>query len=148
MLLEFQRIIERAVALHAPIKACIIRTDKPNFLLQEKWLCEETKRQFSRISEDETKNDLIRQNAKQLLSSFMELNSEKARWKFIQDLRNKEKAQAKIQSLLNSFDDKITKPMEISNLLNYRFSTLEEFIGLQQTNNIPSKTAPRKCFNF
>ena len=147
MLLEFQRIIERALALHDPIKACYIRTDKPKFLLQEKWLCEETKRQFSRISEDETKNDLIRQKEKQFLSSFIELNSEKARWKFIQDLRNKEKTQARIQSLLNSFGDKITKPMEIANLLNYRFSTLGEFIGLQQT-NIPPKTAPRKCFNF
>ena len=61
----------------------------------------------------------------------MELNSEKARWKFIQDLRNKEKTQARIQSLLNSFGYKITKPMEIANLLNYRFSTLGEFIGLQ-----------------
>ena len=80
MLLEFQRIIERALALHAPIKACYIRKDKPKFLLQEKWLCEETKRLFSRISEDETKNDLIRQKEKQVLSSFMELNSEKARW--------------------------------------------------------------------
>ena len=38
--------------------------------------------------------------------------------------------------------------MEIENLLNYRFSTLGEFIGLQQTNNIPPKTAPRKCFTF
>ena len=133
MLLEFQRIIERALALHAPIKACSIRTDKPKFLLHEKWLCEQTKRQFSRISEDETKNDLIRQKEKQLLSSFMELNSEKARLKFIQDLRNKEKTQARIQYLLISFGDKITKPMELANLLNYRFSTLGEFIGLQQT---------------
>ena len=147
MLLEFQRIIERALALHAPIKACYIRTDKPKFLLQEKWLCEETKRQFSRISEDETKNDLIRQKEKQLLSSFMELNSEKARWKLIQDLRNKEKTQARIQSLLNSYGDKITKPMEIANL-NYRFSTLGEFIALQQTNHILPKTAPRNCCNF
>ena len=80
MLLEFQRIIERALALHAPIKACYIRTGKPKFLLQEKWLCEETKRQFSRISEDETKNDLSRQKERQLLSSVMDLNSEKARW--------------------------------------------------------------------
>ena len=147
MLLEFQRIIERALALHAPNKACYIRTDKPKFLLQEKWLYEETKRQFSRISDVETKNDLIRQKEKQLLSRFMELNNEKTRWKFNQDLRNKEKTQARIQSLLNSFDDKITKPMEIANLLNYRFSTLAEFIGLQQTNNIPPKTA-RKCFKF
>ena len=38
--------------------------------------------------------------------------------------------------------------MNIANLLIYRFSTLEEFIGLQQTNNIPPKTAPRKCFTF
>ena len=120
-MLEFQRIIERALALHAPIKTCYIRTDKPKLLLQEKWLCEETKRQFSRISDDETKNDLIRQKELQLLSSFKELNSEKARWKFIQDLRNKEKTQARIQSLLNSFGDKITKPMEIANLLNSDF---------------------------
>ena len=148
MLLDFQRIFERALALHAPIKAYYIRTDKRKFLLQEKWLCDETKRQFSRISDDETKNDLIRQKQKQLLSSFMELNSEKARWKFFQDLRNKEKTQARIQSLLNSFDDKITTPMEIANLLNYRFSTLGEFIGLQQTNNMPPTTAPRKCFKF
>ena len=38
--------------------------------------------------------------------------------------------------------------MEIANLLNYRFSTLGEFIGLQQTNNIPPKTVPGKCFKF
>ena len=38
--------------------------------------------------------------------------------------------------------------MENANLLIYRFSTLGEFIGLQQTNNIPPKTAPRKCFTF
>ena len=61
MLLEFQRIIERALALYAPIKACYIRKDKPKFLLQEKWLCEKQKKQFSRTSDDETKNDLIRQ---------------------------------------------------------------------------------------
>ena len=38
--------------------------------------------------------------------------------------------------------------METANLLNYRFFTLGEFIGLQQTNNTPPKTAPRKCFKF
>ena len=78
----------------------------------------------------------------------MELNSEKARWKFIQDLCNKEKTHARVQSLKNSFGDKISKPLEIANILNYRFSTLGEFIGLQQTNNIPPKTSPRKCFKF
>ena len=38
--------------------------------------------------------------------------------------------------------------MELENLLNNRFSTLDEFSGLKQANNIPSKTAPRKCFKF
>ena len=38
--------------------------------------------------------------------------------------------------------------MEIANLSNYRFCTLGEFIGLQQTNNVPPQTAPRKCFKF
>ena len=38
--------------------------------------------------------------------------------------------------------------METANLLYYRISTLGEFIGLQQTNNIPPKTAPRKFFKF
>ena len=145
MLLEFPRIIETASALHTPIEACYNRIDKQKILLQEKWQCEETKRQFSRISDDETKNDLIRQKEKQLLSCFRDLNSEKARWKFIQDLRNKEKTQARIRSLLNSFRDKITKPMEIANPPNYSFSTLGAFFGLQQTNNIPPKIAPRKC---
>ena len=78
----------------------------------------------------------------------MELNSEKARWNFIQDLRNKEKTQTRNRSLSNGFGNKITKPMAIANLLNYRFSTLGEFIGLQQANNIPPKTAPRKSFTF
>ena len=138
MLIVFQRIIEKSLALFAPIKACFIRKDKPKFLLREKWLCEKTKKQFSRISDDKTKNDLTCQK-KQLLSSLMELNSEKARWNFIQDLRNKEKTQTRIHSFLNSFGNKITKPMEIANLLNYRFSTLGEFNGLQQTINNPPK---------
>ena len=108
----------------------------------------ENKKKFSWINDDETKNDLIRQKEKQLLSSFIELNSEKARWNFFQDLRNKEKIQTRIHTLLNNFANKITKPMENANPLNYRFSNLGEFIGLQQRNNIPPKTAPRKCFTF
>ena len=35
--------------------------------------------------------------------------------------------------------------MEIANLLNYRFSTLGEFSGLQQTDSIPPKTSPGNC---
>ena len=78
----------------------------------------------------------------------MKLNREKVRWRINQDLCNKEKTQTRIQSLLNSFGNKITKSVEIANLLNHRFSTLEEFISLQHTNDVPPKTAPRKFFKF
>ena len=38
--------------------------------------------------------------------------------------------------------------MEFANLLNYRLSTVGEFIGSKQTNNIPLQTAPENCFTF
>ena len=74
----------------------------------------------------------------------MRLNIEKTRWNFNQELRNKEKSQTRLQSLLNSFGHKITKSMEVAIILIYELSTLGEFIGLQQANKIPPKTAPRK----
>ena len=146
--LDFQWSFERALALYAAIKVCYIRKYTPKCLLQEQWLCEKTIKQFSRISDVEIKNDLFCQKEKQLFSSFRELNGEKARWNFIQDLRNEEKTQTRIESLLNSFGNKITKPMEIASVLNLRVSTLREFFGLQQTNNIPPKNALRTCFEF
>ena len=57
MFLEFERINERPLGQCAPIKACYIRKDETTFLLQEKWLCEKTKKQFSKINDDETKNE-------------------------------------------------------------------------------------------
>ena len=38
--------------------------------------------------------------------------------------------------------------MQNANLLNYKISTLVEFIALQQTNNFPPKSAPGKRFKF
>ena len=55
MLIEPQRTIERALALHARIQICFIEKDKPKFLLQGKWLCEQTRKEFSRISDGEIK---------------------------------------------------------------------------------------------
>ena len=63
----------------------------------------------------------------------MELTSEKARWNFIQDLRNEKKTPKRFQSSLNSFGNTIKMPMENANLLNYRFSSLGEFIGIPTT---------------
>ena len=50
MLLNFQRTIETALALDAPIKICYIRKDKPKLLLQEKSLCEKTKNSFHELA--------------------------------------------------------------------------------------------------
>ena len=50
MLLDFQRTIETALALDAPIKTCYIRKDKPKLLLQEKWLGVKTKNSFQEIA--------------------------------------------------------------------------------------------------
>ena len=123
------------------LKPVISEQINQNFCLKKNDYVRKQKDSFQELA-------MMKLKTKQLFSKFMELNSEKARRKFIQDLRNKKKTQAKIQSLLNSSGDKITKPMEIANLLNYRFSTLGEFICLQQTNNNPPKTATRKCFKF
>ena len=76
MLLEFQRIIERALALHAAIKACYFRKDKPEFCFNKNGY---VRKKDIRISNDENTNDLICQKEKQILSSFMELNSKKTR---------------------------------------------------------------------
>ena len=137
ILLEIQRIFERALALHAPIKACYIRKNKPTFLLKEKSLCEKKKKQ--RICNCETRNDLTCQKEKQLFSSFMELNGEKAKWNFIQGLRNKEKTQTRTQSLSNSFGNKIFKTMEIANLLNYRFFFWETSLACNKQATFPPK---------
>ena len=94
-------------------------------------------KKISKISDEEFKNDLISQKEKQHFSIFMKSNFEKTRWNFIQNLRNKEKIQTIIKSLLNSFNK----------FLIYKFSNLGDLIGLQQT-NIPPKPAPRKCFKF
>ena len=61
------------------LKPVILERTNQSFCFKKNGYVRKQKKQFSRISDDETKNDLILQKEKQLLSSFMELNSEKAR---------------------------------------------------------------------
>ena len=47
MLLELQRIFERALALHVKEhKVCFIRKEKQKYLLQDNWLCKKTTNSF------------------------------------------------------------------------------------------------------
>ena len=111
-----------------------------NFTSRKKgYVRKHTKKIFLRNRDDETNNNLILQKEKQLLSSFVQLNSERARSNLIQGLYNKEESQSRIQSLINNFGNKITKPLEIAKLLNYRLPTLEKFTGLQQKTSILPK---------
>ena len=61
MLLELMK----ALALHAPNENCYIGKVKLKFQLQEKGIYEKTKKQLSRNSDDETKNDLLHLKDKQ-----------------------------------------------------------------------------------
>ena len=80
MLLELQRVIERALALHAAIKVCCItKRQAKNFSSRKMGCVRKHKKHFLRNRDDETKNNLILQKEKQLLSNFMELYSKKAR---------------------------------------------------------------------
>ena len=57
------------------LKSVELEKTNQNFCFKKKGY---VRKLFSRFSDDETKNDLIRQK-KEVLSIFMELNSEKAR---------------------------------------------------------------------
>ena len=70
------------------LKPVIFEKTNQNFCFEKIGYVRKQKKQFSSNSDDETKNDLIRQKEKQLLSSFIELNSEKARWNFIKASRS------------------------------------------------------------
>ena len=58
-----------------------------------------------------------------------QLSTDKDRWKFINEQRNSARPSASIDSLRNSFGDVLTGPMQIPELLNYKFSKLGEYLG-------------------
>ena len=58
-----------------------------------------------------------------------QLSTDKDRWKFINEQRNSARPSMSIDSLRNSFGDVFTGPMQIVELLNYKFSELGENLG-------------------
>ena len=60
---------------------------------------------------------------------FNNLKSERDRWNFINETKNSKRTKIEIFSLKNSFGDTVTDQKRIANLLNYRFSKLEEYLG-------------------
>ena len=60
---------------------------------------------------------------------FRQLSTDKGRWKFINEHRNSARPSVSIDSLRNSFGDVVTDPMQIDELLNYKFSKLCKYLG-------------------
>ena len=115
MMLQFCIIVEQAINVHAPLKSCFVRNDKPKiFLNRNKFL---------------SGKNFKSENEASLLKDFISLNTEKSRWKFIQEVRNNEKQRIVIDTLRNSFGEHITNGKDIANLLNFKFSVLGEYFG-------------------
>ena len=73
--------------------------------------------------------------------------SDRKKWLLINEIRNSEKTHPNITCLKNVFNDYVTDPKKISNLLNYRFSILGKFSGSEKT--LPKqKRYTWKTFSF
>ena len=113
MMFQFCIIVEQAVNVHAPLKFCFVRNDKPKiFLNRNKFL---------------SGKNVKSENEASLLKEFISLNTEKSRWKFIQEVRNNERQRIVIDTLLNSFGELITNEKDIANFLNFKFPILGEY---------------------
>ena len=115
MMLQFCNIIEQAINVHAPLKSCFVRNDKPKIFLNR--------------NKFPSGKNFKSENEASLLKDFISLNTEKSRWKFIQEVRNNEKQRIVIDTLRNSFGELITNGKDIANLLNFKFSVLGEYFG-------------------
>ena len=107
IMFQFCIIVEQAINVHAPLKSCFVRNDKPKiFLNRNKFLSEK---------------NFKSENEASLLKDFISLKTEKSRWKFIQEVRNNEKQRIVIDTLRNSFGELITNGKDIANLQVFSF---------------------------
>ena len=107
--------VEQEVNLHAPSKSCFVRNDKPKVFLD--------KNKFLSGKKFKSKNEAS------LLKDFIALKAEKSRWKFIQEVTNKEKQRTVVDTVGKSFVEFITNRKDIANLLNFKFSVLGEYFS-------------------
>ena len=63
----------------------------------------------------------------------MSSNNSRKRWNLMNEIRNSTRTRNHIYSLKNVFNDYVTEPKKIANLLNYRFSKLRTFILQDET---------------
>ena len=148
----FTNTFERILRLHAPIKKqSLLGLHQKSHLkgwfngeckhaLQEK---QDAFRTFSENQNDTNRKHYRekQRNLRKVISSneakvnkdlLRQLSTDKDRWKFIYEQRNSARPSVSIDSRRNSFGDVLTGPMQIAELLNYKFSKLGEYLGRQE----------------
>ena len=71
---------------------------------------------------------------KQSQQHFSSLSTQKAKWKYINDFTKDNEEELEV--LENSFDNQITDPEQMGDLMNYNFATLGQFYPEYQTDEI------------
>ena len=144
----FTNTFERVLRLHAPKKAVIVRTARKSHLkgwfndeckpaLQEKQYavrtCSENQKETTQKHYREKQRNLRKvfssYEAKVNKDLLRQLSTDEDRWKFINEQRNSARPSVSIDSHRNSFGDVLTGPMQIAELLNYKFSKLGVYVG-------------------
>ena len=147
MLKSFTEIFNRVLRKHAPLKNVFIRNNKSCFARSQTWLKEKNKElQKECDSSLKSKNFKTFSELKQKLfcssncdfnkfyqSLVMSPNNSRKRWNLMNEIRNSTRTRNHIYSLKNVFNNYVTEPKKIANLLNYRFSQLGKFILQDET---------------
>ena len=76
MMLQFCIIVMQATNVQAPLRSCFVRNDKPKIFLNR--------------NKFRSGKNFKSENEASLLKDFISLNTEKSRWKIIQEIRNNE----------------------------------------------------------
>ena len=139
---RFESLISNVIRLHVPIRKSFIRNHKPNFSLADKFVsnttkCLNNKRNEFLLSEnidkflklkDLTSKEYLKDYERFQTQMIQSANSSRIPWNLISEVRNQSKLGTKILSLKNCFEDVITDSKKITNLLNYKFSKLGEYL--------------------
>ena len=146
----FNNIVTKILGQHAPLKKCFIRNHKPKQILNPVFNCEKgellrnkkqkAKQEYEansspesfkqyKVARNKYNNFLKKSYECQQQEMYSELDTSRKRWKFINTIRNSFNQQIYIPEIRNSFGTIISDTLAITNLLNYRFSTLGVFKG-------------------
>ena len=154
MIDSFNSIIQRSLKATTPEIVKYIRKgngankpkDKPWITQECKHILEQKKLSFKEYTNNKTTENYaiykkLRNKANNILKSaetsytrqhIETLHNPKRKWNFINKLRQSKNHTTDIKLLKNSFGDTLTEAKKIANLLNYKFTTLGQYIGVKK----------------